>query len=149
MKTEEAVGKIRSFNRYYTNLMGLLKPNIYGTGQTLTETRILYEIYEAESSTLKALSEKMNMDKGYLSRIISELEQQGLIKRVQAQNDRRSVNIMLTTNGTELVRQSIDESNRQVLDKVNKLSAGELDELCRALDTVRGYLEQEAICVMW
>ena len=91
----------------------------------------------------------MNMDKGYLSRIISELEQQGLIKRVQAQNDRRSVNIMLTTNGTELVRQSIDESNRQVLDKVNKLSAGELDELCRALDTVRGYLEQEAICVMW
>lgn len=149
MTVEELVKKIRSFNRYYTNIMGLLDSNLYSTGYSLSETRILYEICDTENCNLKKLSEKMNLDKGYLSRTISKLEYESLITRKQSDYDQRLLLICLTPKGEELVARSSKESDRQIAEKVRQLGANEREELSSALETVQKHFEKEPIYIMW
>lgn len=51
MKKNDIVTEIRGFNRFYTNILGLLDQHIIDSGYSLTEARILYEISKTETCT--------------------------------------------------------------------------------------------------
>ena len=61
---------IRGFNRFYTNMLGLLNANIGSSDYSLTETRIIYEISKTEKCSANQLSNILRIDTGYLSRIL-------------------------------------------------------------------------------
>ena len=44
---ESATAAIRDFNRFYTHQLGLLEQGLLGSGFTLTEVRVLYELATA------------------------------------------------------------------------------------------------------
>lgn len=114
---------IRRFNRYYTNMLGLLDQHILKSKYSLSETRVLLEIAMTENCTLKYLTETLFMDSGYLSRIIKNFEKNKLIEKRQSVKDKRTHFLLLTFFGKEQ------------LDLLQKLSEEQIYKLIRPFTT--------------
>ena len=78
---DAAVAGVRAFNRFYTNTIGLLRGKYLDTPYSLTEARILFELAQCEASEVTDLRRSVDIDAGYLSRILSRFEADGLIGR--------------------------------------------------------------------
>ncbi|WP_030375063.1 bifunctional helix-turn-helix transcriptional regulator/GNAT family N-acetyltransferase [Streptomyces rimosus] len=98
--TGREVQQVRSFNRFYTNLIGALD---YGrhlyTPYTLTEARVLYEISHGHRVDAADLRSSLSLDAGYLSRLLTRFEEGGLITRGPSERDGRRQRITLTEHG--------------------------------------------------
>src|SRR5258706_13768349 len=93
-----AIGRIRSFNRTVTECIGALDDQFLGRALPLGEARLLWEIGPdgAEVRTLRGL---LDLDSGYLSRVLRSLEQKGLVVVRTSQIDRRVRHAYLTEIG--------------------------------------------------
>ena len=78
---EGIIADIRQFNRFYTNILGVLNKHVLDTGYTLTEARVVLEIGFMEPCIANQLVEKLDMDRSYMSRIISKLHKDGLLEK--------------------------------------------------------------------
>src|SRR6202035_1379204 len=94
-----AVAAVREFNRFYTNTIGLLRGKYLDTPYSLTEARILVELAQREASEVAELRHIVDIDAGYLSRILSRFEADGLISRQRSATDGRRQVIRLTDSG--------------------------------------------------
>src|SRR6266566_4079552 len=85
--SEERIGVVRQFNRFFTRKIGVLREGLLHSPYTLTEARILFELGHRDSVTASDLCRELGLDPGYLSRILARLEQQGLLEKVRPDND--------------------------------------------------------------
>ncbi|MFB8772913.1 bifunctional helix-turn-helix transcriptional regulator/GNAT family N-acetyltransferase [Streptomyces broussonetiae] len=135
------VQDIRSFNRFYTNVIGALDygRHLYAP-YTLTESRVLYELAHAPHTDAADLRGQLHLDAGYLSRILNRFEQDGLIERGPSEKDPRRRRISLTGAGRETAAR-LDERARET---VGALLAGvapaDRPRLAEAMRTVRTIL---------
>lgn len=93
------INNIRAFNRYYTNVIGLLDKGYLETKYSLTEARILFEIYSAGKIDTSEIIDATLIDKSYLSRILKKLEKDKLITRSKSAKDSRVSQVTLTERG--------------------------------------------------
>src|SRR3954462_12013145 len=93
------VAGIRAFNRFYTARVGALRDGLLATAHPLPEARVLYELGQAEASDFAALRRRLDLDAGYLSRLLGRLEDQGLVARARAADDGRRQRVALTDAG--------------------------------------------------
>src|SRR6201994_181825 len=105
--TDDPVAAVRAFNRLYTNVIGVLRGSYLGSPYSLTEARLLFELGQRDSTEVSALRRGLDIDAGYLSRILSRFEATGLITRNKSGTDARRQVIALTPAGREL-QQSLD-----------------------------------------
>ena len=140
---QEFVDKIRSFNRFYTNIIGLLDQHFLDTPFSLTEGRVLYEISNTELCTAKKIRSKVDIDEGYLSRIIDKFIQKGLVKKTPAQEDRRLHIIVLTDKGQREFSKLNDNSNESVHHVIRNLSDQECAELVAMMERIQVLLTKE------
>jgi DNA-binding MarR family transcriptional regulator/GNAT superfamily N-acetyltransferase len=105
--TEDPVAAVRAFNRLYTNVIGVLRGSYLGSPYSLTEARLLFELGQQDSTEVSALRRNLDIDAGYLSRILSRFEADRLITRNKSGADARRQVITLTPAGREL-QQSLD-----------------------------------------
>src|SRR5215216_2203012 len=96
---QEQIERIRSFNRFYTDIIGLLDQHLLDSSFSLTEGRVLYEISHTENCSAKKIREKISVDEGYLSRILDTFRKKGLITKAPSPEDRRLHIIKLTEKG--------------------------------------------------
>jgi DNA-binding MarR family transcriptional regulator/predicted GNAT family acetyltransferase len=104
---DDPVAAVRAFNRLYTNVIGVLRGSYLGSPYSLTEARLLFELGQQDSTEVSALRRGLDIDAGYLSRILSRFEATGLISRNKSGADARRQVITLTAAGREL-QQSLD-----------------------------------------
>ena len=100
--TEDAVAAVRAFNRLYTNVIGVLRGGYLGTPYSLTEARLLFELGQRDSAEVSALRRGLDIDAGYLSRILSRFEADQLVTREKSGTDARRQVITLTPAGRAL-----------------------------------------------
>ena len=144
----ETISGIREFNRFYTNIMGLIDEHILNTGYSLTEARILHELYETGSCTANALSLKLNIDKSYLSRIYKKFEESGLILKEISNDDGRAQLVKLTQKGLKTIKSLIEKSNIQVEKLLAPLCDEECAEINSAMEVIKKYFTKaENICI--
>jgi DNA-binding MarR family transcriptional regulator/N-acetylglutamate synthase-like GNAT family acetyltransferase len=93
------IAAVRRFNRFYTRQIGLLRKSFLDSSFSLTEARVLYEIGQGEAPTATDIARKLDLDAGYLSRMLRALEKRGLIARVRSKTDARRSNLALTARG--------------------------------------------------
>ncbi|HEY6297411.1 MAG TPA: MarR family transcriptional regulator, partial [Streptosporangiaceae bacterium] len=74
---EAAVAAVRAFNRFYTNVIGLLRGKYLDTPYSLTEARLLFELGQRDASEVADLRRVVDIDAGYLSRILGRFSDDG------------------------------------------------------------------------
>ncbi len=143
MENQEFIERVRSFNRFYTNIIGLLEQHFLDTPYSLTEARVLYEIRHTEECSAKKIRENIAIDEGYLSRIIHKFVRQGLIEKTPSPGDRRLHIILLTEKGKKEFAKLNDNSDKLISQLIGKLSEGELEDLVSMMDGVRELLSRD------
>src|SRR4051795_13105593 len=73
-----ATQRVRSFNRTVTQRVGALHDEYLARGRPLGASRVLWEVGE-EPVDVRALRARLDLDSGYLSRLLRALEGEGLV----------------------------------------------------------------------
>jgi len=139
---QEMIDKIRSFNRFYTNVIGLLDQHYLESPFSLTEGRVLYEICNTEDCSAKKIRESIVIDEGYLSRILDKFAKRGLIRKIRSKDDRRLWIIVPTEKGRGEFARLNDNSNRLIAQLVETLSEEEQADLLKKMERIRALLEK-------
>ena len=132
----DTINCIRGFNRFYTNILGLLDQHILNSDYSLTEARILFELHEMGSCMAHTLAVRLNIDKSYMSRIIGRFVKKGLISKTVSSNDSRASYIELTEQGCNLVDNLSQASNYQIEQLLAPLTNDECRDICMAMETI-------------
>lgn len=136
------IDQIRSFNRFYTNIIGLLDQHFLDSPFSLTEGRVLYEICTTEECSAKKIREKVVIDEGYLSRILDNFSKRGLIKRIPSPKDGRLRIILSTEKGKREFATLNANSNTLITQLIERLSAQERTDLLTYMEKIRALLEK-------
>jgi DNA-binding MarR family transcriptional regulator/GNAT superfamily N-acetyltransferase len=111
---DTAVAAVREFNRFYTNVIGLLRGKYLDTPYSLTEARLLFELGQRDASEVADLRRVVDIDPGYLSRILARFEADGLVGRERSAADGRRQVIRLTSHGLEVIAGLDAQSAEQI-----------------------------------
>jgi DNA-binding MarR family transcriptional regulator/N-acetylglutamate synthase-like GNAT family acetyltransferase len=104
---DKDVHTVRRFNRFYTRQIGVLQEKLLHSPFSLTEGRVLYEIaYHGDTGTPRTtaptaadLAKVLDVDGGYLSRILRRFTRRRLISRTTSNADGRQAHLALTNRG--------------------------------------------------
>lgn len=96
---DDRVAAVRAFNRFYTRRIGVLREGYSQSRFSLTEARVLYELAHTDGATAARLGTDLDLDPGYLSRMLRRFGQEGLLTRGALASDRRQNVLTLTDNG--------------------------------------------------
>ncbi|MBB4040972.1 DNA-binding MarR family transcriptional regulator/GNAT superfamily N-acetyltransferase [Microvirga flocculans] len=140
LPTDDQIEHVRRFNRFYTRQIGLLSEGLLESEFSLTEARVLYELAHRVSVTASDLGRELGLDAGYLSRLMKRFSARGLIERTPLEGDRRQVLLSLTDAGRAAFAPLNDASAAQVGAMLSDLSAGERQQLVRAMQIVERLL---------
>ena len=140
-EAEDRIATVREFNRFYTNVLGLLQEGLVQTPYSLAEARVIFELAAAGQSDATELRRSLDIDAGYLSRVLARLEASGLISRRQSVADGRRQVIMLTEPGLAAFRMLDGRSSGQIADLLSHIPDAGQRRLTSAMATVREVLE--------
>ncbi len=100
--TDDQIAAVRAFNRFYTRKLGVLDQHLGKTPFSLSEARVLYESSPiATISRPRRSATRLGLDPGYLSRIVQNFDEKGLITRKPLPADRRQYQLSLTAKGRQ------------------------------------------------
>jgi DNA-binding MarR family transcriptional regulator/predicted GNAT family N-acyltransferase len=136
---EDLTARVRSFNRTVTQRVGALSDHYLARARPLGASRVLWEIGPGGTDA-RALRARLDLDSGYLSRLLRGLQDEGLIQVVPAAGDHRVRTAVLTDAGraerAELDRLS-DDLAAALLAPLNDRQR---DQLAAAMGTVERLL---------
>ena len=136
------IDAIRRFNRFYTRRIGALQQGYMGSPFPLPQARVLYELGERGECTASELGADLDLDLGYLSRLLQGLKRLGLVQGEAAREDARRVRLSLSAKGRKVYQQLDTRSRDLVAGMLGKLAAPEQAQLVGALRTVEGVLRE-------
>lgn len=140
--TDSTVSEVRKFNRFYTNVLGLLNQQVYDSPFSLTETRILFEINSTSNCTAKLLQEELGLDRGYVSRMLKRFEEQNMIYKQKWEEDGRTYFIHLTEKGEKIYRDLENKADQQVKFLLRNLDIDKQQKLIDSMSTIKGILSE-------
>jgi DNA-binding MarR family transcriptional regulator/GNAT superfamily N-acetyltransferase len=141
MSVEAAqVAGVRKFNRFYTRQIGLLRDGIVGTAFSLTEGRVLYELGQRATATAAELAAELEIDPGYLSRLLRGFMESGLVARERSAVDRRQSILTLTDRGRDVFTSLDQRSQEEMGALLDRLDADEQRRLLAAMATIETLL---------
>jgi len=139
---DPAVGQVRSFNRLVTRRIGVLQDEYLARGRALGASRALWEIgHDPRPPTdLRALRARLELDSGYLSRLVASLERDGLVELEPHPRDRRVRSVRLTAAGRDECDALDRASDELAASLLAPLGAGQRSRLVEAMATVERLL---------
>jgi DNA-binding MarR family transcriptional regulator/GNAT superfamily N-acetyltransferase len=93
------IALFRAFNRTWTRVAGLLRSGIHGSRYSMTEGRVLFELARRDPANLLDVRRELELDAGYLTRIVQRFREQGLLETTQSETDGRRQVVRLTEAG--------------------------------------------------
>src|SRR2546421_4141598 len=133
---EARVAAVRRFTRFYTRQIGLLQEGLLDSPFTLTEARVLYELAQRDRFTASELAADLNLDHGYLSRILRRFGEAGLLEKRPAPNDARQRLLSLTGKGRKAFTPLDKGSHDQVRALLAKVTPAGQARVVGAMATV-------------
>ncbi|WDL87304.1 helix-turn-helix domain-containing GNAT family N-acetyltransferase [Priestia aryabhattai] len=132
--------EFRKFNRFYTDILGFLNEHIYDSPFSLTETRILFEIYNTNNCTAKNIQERLDLDGGYVSRIIKKFEKEKMIYKQKCKDDGRNHLLYVTSHGELIYKELEKKANQQVEYILGSLDHDQQQKLLATMNTIQEIL---------
>ena len=136
---EQRTGAVRRFNRFYTRQIGVLRKNYLDSPYSLGESRVLYEILH-DARTATEVARALDLDAGYLSRVLRNFEKQGLISRRVSDKDARQSHLTITARGRNAFAPLEKRSQATVATMLGKLADDDQARLVAAMHTIETLL---------
>ncbi|MGG3466317.1 helix-turn-helix domain-containing GNAT family N-acetyltransferase [Neobacillus pocheonensis] len=143
MDKNQYVENIRKFNRYYANVLGRIDQEIYNKPFPLTETRVIAEINFRNGCTATEVRENLGIDRGQLSRIVQKFEEEKIIVKEQAADDKRQYILYLTDYGKVIFNDLVDIANREVGKMIQEISNRDLTKLISSMESIESIFSKE------
>lgn len=143
-KMRDRAAEIRDFNRFYTNIIGLVNRNILESPYSLAESRVLLEIDAAGQCTARDLTRRIDIDPGYLSRMLSRFIRNGLVAQSTSSTDGRAKILSLTDKGRDAYRQLSETSDLRIAHILEQLSEGGQKKLLDSMQAIKSTLSHKA-----
>src|SRR5258708_11830643 len=140
---DQRIAAVRGFNRFYQRQMGVLRKTFLDRPYSLGEARVLYEIASGRSSTATEIGRALDLDAGYLSRVLHNFEKRGLIERKASARDARQSHLRLSARGRKAYAPLEQRSQRDTGALLGKLKPGEQARLIAAMTTIETLLREE------
>ncbi len=134
------ISAVRSFNRFYTKQIGILHQGYLDSPFSLSEGRVLYELAHRDRPTATAIAKDLDLDPGYLSRILVKFEKLSLIARTREDRDARSTRLSLTARGRAAYASLDRGAERDVRTMLSKLAPPERASLVASMGTIERIL---------
>ena len=135
-----SIESVRRFNRFYTRQIGVLQERLLRTPFSLAEARILYELGTRKSVIAKQLQQDLDLDFGYLSRLLSSLEKRRLIRRARSSGDGRQHILTLGTAGRSAFTSLDSRSRNEIGRMLQQLPATRQRKLLDAMSSIEDLL---------
>ncbi len=137
---DSLIAQVRAFNRFYTRQIGVLEEHVMASPYSLTEARVLYEIFTRRHTTASELAHALELDRGYLSRIQQKFVADGLLALTPGTDDRRRAHLALTGEG-DVVATTLDANSSAAVEKLlEPLDERQRAQLAAAMKTIRAIL---------
>jgi DNA-binding MarR family transcriptional regulator/N-acetylglutamate synthase-like GNAT family acetyltransferase len=137
---DDVVARVRAFNRFYTNVVGVLNEGLLDSPYSLTEARVIFELAQTETTEVAALRRELDLDAGYLSRLLARFKTDGLITSERSATDARRQVIRLTEAGRAAYKMLDGRSADEVRALLTPLTEEGRRRLVAAMDTIEGIL---------
>ncbi|HLZ04366.1 MAG TPA: bifunctional helix-turn-helix transcriptional regulator/GNAT family N-acetyltransferase [Bradyrhizobium sp.] len=140
-ESESRIAAVRAFTRFYTRKLGVLDQHLLKSAFSLSEARVLYELAHRDDLAAKEIGIELGLDAGYLSRIIQNFDEKGLITRKPLASDRRQYRLGLTAKGRQTFARLNQASHDEVAAMLAPLSDHDGHRLTDAMATIEHLLE--------
>ena len=138
--SDDRISAVRAFNRFYTRKLGVLDQQLLKSPFSLSEARVLYELATRENLAAKEIGIELGLDPGYLSRIIQNFDDKGLITRKPLPADRRQYRLSLTAKGRQAFARVDRSSHDDVAAMLATLPRGDRQRLIEAMAVIERLL---------
>jgi len=136
---DRAIERIRRFNRFYTNQIGILNRHILDSPLSLSEARVLFEVNNQVSPTARSIMQTLDIDEGYLSRILQGFIKQGFLKKARNDNDKRSFVLTVTPKGKTMfmkINQASDEGISKMIVNLDESDIRDLVSMMEGIEKI-------------
>jgi DNA-binding MarR family transcriptional regulator/GNAT superfamily N-acetyltransferase len=138
--TDADVAAVREFTRFYTGVLGLLREGLLDTPYSMTEARIIFELGRQDEAEAAEIRRWLDLDAGYLSRILARFEADGLVRRSRSPGDGRRQVIGLTPAGRAVFGRLDALSSEQIRGLLAPVPAARRSRLTAAMAGIREVL---------
>jgi len=137
--SSDSILTVRSFYRALTLRVGVFTDSFLGRGRPLAQARLLFEIGK-EGADVRELRSRLDLDSGYLSRLLRSVERDGLVEVAALESDRRSRRARLTAAGLKELKQLDRLGRRFAEETLEPLGEAERARLVSAMSEVEKLL---------
>ena len=137
--SSDPIPTVRSFYRALTLRVGVFTDSFLGRGRPLAQARLLFEIGK-EGADVRELRARLDLDSGYLSRLLRSVERDGLVEVTALESDLRSRRARLTVAGLKELKQLNRLGDRFAEETLEPLSEAERARLVAAMSEVEKLL---------
>lgn len=136
----DAVAAVRQFNRFYTRRIGVLREHLSQSPFSLAQARILYELAHRPGITAGELARDLDLDPGYLSRILAGFEKRKFLSKHRSASDARQSHLRLTKAGMAAFAPLDRQSGLEVAAMLAPLPGSSQTRLVRAMGEIETLL---------
>ncbi|WP_457324184.1 bifunctional helix-turn-helix transcriptional regulator/GNAT family N-acetyltransferase [Roseateles sp. P5_E11] len=134
---------VRAFNRFYTRRIGVLAPKL-DSDFTLPEARLMWELAHHAPISASALSKSLQLDAGYMSRLLRGLKNRGLLASQAHPSDGRQTLLKLSPAGKRAFVPLDREGTAKAQAMLAPLSATQRHALLGSMSRIQAVLEPDA-----
>jgi DNA-binding MarR family transcriptional regulator/GNAT superfamily N-acetyltransferase len=131
---------VRRFNRFYTGRIGVLPEDYLGSSHSLAEARVIFELGARKAATATELGRDLDLDLGYLSRLLQGLKRRGVIQVRASAEDARRKTLTLSPRGQKTFQALDARSRREIGELLATISPADKGALVGAMATLERIL---------
>src|ERR1700693_753286 len=139
-RSDARVASVRGFNRFYTKQIGLLRNGYLQSSFSLSQVRVLYELAHREGLSATDLCKELELDPGYLSRILLGFNKRGFLLRKPSESDARQMHLALSPKGKKVFAELDSKTQTEIETMLARLNPGDQTSLIDAMHTIERLL---------
>lgn len=124
---------VNPFIKNFFNFVTSLEKEMASDNFNFTEMRILFELWENGTVSAKSLENELDLDKGYISRLIARLVSEKIIEKKQASDDKRFYDLYFTKEGEVIARNLYEKYEKLIMNDYKKLDITEQSRFLESL----------------
>ena len=145
---DDFLGSIQIFSSAVNDLFEEQLREVTGSGLTFTQLKLLNLIAHTEGHTVSDVAAFLGVSNAAASKGVDRLVRRGLLKREEAESDRRAVELSLSDEGRVLLEKYEAVTQKAMTELFGGLSPKELRDTARLLDRLSGSIvdQEDEVC---